>query len=493
MATHHKSFLQSLKSLVFCQGNKKKQNHLIDGASLSTHLGQLQQDLKRKLSLTEEKEDHAFVDQNRDYLRILSSVMERLDCPDEQVQSEIADFSITRAIRLVYELFQPEIHGKGLELSLDFGPSIPASVSGDLNDFLRLLFFAFDNAVKYTSQGSISITCLYQNEYLLLNFSDTSSGISLDENKELLNLNYSTEVKRISRLSLALAGLVVKSLKGSISVKGEERLGCIVTLNVPFSESQIHGSTVDFNVELMNKLVKKLEKTSKLSRVIHKGVFYLFNETVLLKSALQDDSIEDCLRILHSMKGFPAGFGLPELAGLVQDIEEKLKAGKQEKAVLLHQVDELHRFLSTILVKIPTKKRPEEPSAKKSTSDTKNNLNVLVAEDNKMNQEMLAYILEELNFNFSIVENGRDVLNALKVNSFDLLLLDMQMPIMDGIETVKKIRSTMQWRDLPIIAVTAQNMEGDETKYRQAGCNDFVAKPIDINELTSKIDFLLNR
>jgi len=397
------------------------------------------------------------------------------------------------AIRLVCEIFRPVAEEKALELKLDFGQLIPEQVTGDLEMFFRLLILVLDNAITHTLKGSISVTCFYQREHLLLNFSDTSSGVSSAEKEVLSAPDSAFEFLNPPRQSLALAGVVVKILGGSMSVKGEERLGCIVTMNIPFPSSQTPRPQKISHDILMARLVEKLTENTRFSQVIYRGISYMIDETTALKTAVLRNKLEDCHHILHSMKGFPAGFELPELTGLIKIIEKHLQSENKDKDVVLTRIDELHNFLSALLVQIPAKTSTEDLSLEKPRQNRKNNLNILVAEDNKMNQEMLAYILEELNFNFTMVENGVEVLNALQLNTYDLLLLDMQMPIMDGIETVKKIRLTPKWRDLPIISVTAQNMKGDEKKYRQAGCDAFVAKPIDINELTRKIELLLGR
>ena len=116
---------------------------------------------------------------------------------------------------------------------------------------------------------------------------------------------------------------------------------------------------------------------------------------------------------------------------------------------------------------------------------------ILVAEDNKMNQVLIKALLKDFGFECDLVENGRVALNNLKNQHYDLLLLDMQMPVMDGLETIKNIRDDKDLKDLSVIALTANALVGDSEKYIEAGCNDYISKPIDREILKNKVGLYL--
>lgn len=115
------------------------------------------------------------------------------------------------------------------------------------------------------------------------------------------------------------------------------------------------------------------------------------------------------------------------------------------------------------------------------------NVKILVAEDNAINQKLIKSILKKVNNICDIAENGKVALAKLHENNYDIVLLDMQMPVMDGMETLSHIRQSQEFKDLPVIALTAFAMSEERDKYIAAGCNEFVAKPINKNELYSKI------
>lgn len=120
--------------------------------------------------------------------------------------------------------------------------------------------------------------------------------------------------------------------------------------------------------------------------------------------------------------------------------------------------------------------RSDEKSSHDGQSTT---THILIAEDNAVNSELLKNILSRFDYKLTIVENGLEVLTSLEKERFDLILMDMQMPKMDGFETTKKIRGNPKYKELPIIALTAYAMIGDAEKCGEAGCTDYVTKPID--------------
>lgn len=120
-------------------------------------------------------------------------------------------------------------------------------------------------------------------------------------------------------------------------------------------------------------------------------------------------------------------------------------------------------------------------------------LKILVAEDNMINQKLIKSILKKVNNVCDLAENGKIALDMLDQKDYDVLLLDMQMPVMDGMETLQNIRQSERFKDLPVIALTAYAMSEERDKYIAAGCNEFVAKPINKNELYNKIVSLSNK
>ncbi len=114
-------------------------------------------------------------------------------------------------------------------------------------------------------------------------------------------------------------------------------------------------------------------------------------------------------------------------------------------------------------------------------------LNILLVEDNLMNQKFMSHILKRLGATFEIAIDGKDAIEKVKKQKFDLILMDIQMPVMDGLEATRYIRNQLNIKDIPIIALTAHAMKGDKEKCLAAGCNGYVTKPIDQQKLVAEI------
>jgi signal transduction histidine kinase len=139
-------------------------------------------------------------------------------------------------------------------------------------------------------------------------------------------------------------------------------------------------------------------------------------------------------------------------------------------------------FIFTIALengKQPIEAKLQAITSKRPVSD----IRVLVAEDNKTNQLVVSAMLKKLGYVFDVYSNGKEAIQSLNINEYDLILMDCQMPVLDGLEATREIRKSPQWTDLPIIALTAGATDKEKIECQQAGMNDFLSKPITIDAL----------
>ena len=151
-------------------------------------------------------------------------------------------------------------------------------------------------------------------------------------------------------------------------------------------------------------------------------------------------------------------------------------------------------FFFKLSFEIPDKIRIPNDITLNSTELTKlKNKNILVAEDNPLNQKLIAAILNQKHLNHTITNNGKEAVEMLEQGHYDMILMDGQMPVMDGLEATNIIRNSgKKYKDIPIIALTASALIGDRQKFLDAGMNDYISKPIDITELFDKISIYTN-
>ncbi|MDA3885068.1 MAG: ATP-binding protein [Candidatus Delongbacteria bacterium] len=175
------------------------------------------------------------------------------------------------------------------------------------------------------------------------------------------------------------------------------------------------------------------------------------------------------------------GLGLTICEKLLNLMESKLEVNSIE--------GKGSEFFFELLVEIPDKiELPKEEKLFSSEIIKLKEKKILIAEDNPLNQKLIAAILNQKELNFSIANNGKEAIDMLNIEPFDIVLMDGQMPVMDGLEATKVIRnSDKDYSDIPIIALTASALIGDRQKFLESGMNDYISKPIDTAELFHKL------
>ena len=118
---------------------------------------------------------------------------------------------------------------------------------------------------------------------------------------------------------------------------------------------------------------------------------------------------------------------------------------------------------------------------------------ILIVEDNPVNQKLIAFLLTRAGYTYEVAENGADALQRLDQSQFKLVLMDMMMPVMNGYDATKAIRANPKLKNLPVIALTANAMKGEDEKCRAAGCSDYLAKPYSKDQILNAISILIKK
>jgi CheY-like chemotaxis protein len=118
---------------------------------------------------------------------------------------------------------------------------------------------------------------------------------------------------------------------------------------------------------------------------------------------------------------------------------------------------------------------------------------ILIVEDNPVNQKLIAFLLTRAGYTYEVAENGAIALEKLERNQFKLVLMDMMMPVMNGYDATRAIRANPKIKQVPIIALTANAMKGEDEKCREAGCNDYLAKPYSKDQILAAIAVLIKK
>ncbi len=476
--------------------------------------------------LSEEQLQYARVVESsaRSLLGILNDILDFSKIEAGRMELESLGFDLSTVVEDVVDLFAVRAAEKGLELSCFIESGIPSPLNGDPGRLRQILTNLIGNAVKFTQQGHVEVRAAVQAEtdsHLVLRFtvSDTGIGIPTDRMTDIFGVFTQVDASITRRyggtgLGLSISKRLVEMMGGTLEVestvgKGSKfqftvSLGRLAdTTSVSLSGDLLVGARVLVAeaVEAGRRiLVEYLEEWGCRPEAVANA----FDAASALRRAFEDG---DPFRVTI------LGLELPDVDGVrFGRMMKEDEALKTSGLILLAPVgyrpeaDGSTEELFTACVTKPVKRAQLHRgllsavghgmgccdmrfracnSPPRSVSQV-GRYRILLAEDNAVNQTVALKILDRLGYRADAVSNGIEAVRALEALPYDLVLMDVQMPDMDGVEATRIIRdpsSSVRRHDIPIIAMTAYAMKGDRERFLRVGMNDYVAKPVSIDEL----------
>jgi len=431
-------------------------------------------------------------------------------------------------------------HRKGLELICDIEGSVPEVVLGDALRIRQVLVNLISNAIKFTQTGEIVVSVearqrstvsvsdpfeLALHFELELHFTvrDTGIGISLEKHQTIFQAftqadNSTTRQYGGTGLGLTITKRLVEMMGGLIGVESEPQRGSTFSFTTPLGVVEGPPRTHDLNcAALRGTQVLVVDDSATNRRVLAGWLSNWGMRPVAVESAAAAIKILDSLG--QSISLVVADVHMPEMDGFellkhikrtartptvimvnsgsyAGDVERSRELGAEAYLVKPVRRSELLQTMLNILAAhapIPDPASPWSGSVqslqKELRSPAKDALQILVAEDNVVNQRVAASLLENEGHVVVVVGNGQEAIAALNRRSFHVVLMDVQMPVMDGFQATTAIRASerLTGTRTPIIAMTALAMVGDREKCLAAGMDAYVSKPIHLSELLRTI------
>ena len=462
-----------------------------------------------------------------DFSKIEAGKLE-LETLDFDLQGLLDDFAATMALRT---------HNKGLELICAADPGVPTLLTGDPGRLRQILTKLTGNAIKFTHQGEVvvQVELVHSSpssktivniepspcDPVFLRFSVHDTGIGIPKNKigilydKFIQLDASTTRKYGGTgLGLAISKQLVELMGGEMGVESKEGKGSEFWFTARFGRQSagaaavivpaadlagVRALIVDDNTTNREILTTRLNFWGMRPSEAQDGPAAL----EALGKALEENDPFRIAVIDMQMPGMDgealgraikkdsrlAGTRLVMLTslGMRGDARHFLEIGFAAYATKPIRHEELKGMLSQALAERIGKDTPTRFIATRHTVRETLNLfagrkaRILLAEDNITNQQVALGILKKLGLTADAVANGLEVITALKTIPYDLVLMDVQMPEMDGLEATQQIRnpqSAVRNHQIPIIAMTAHAMQGNRERYLEAGMNDYVSKPV---------------
>ena len=442
------------------------------------------------------------------------------------VELELAPFELDEVLRDATELLALTASAKGLELVLDVPPELPRCYRGDALRLGQVLLNLLGNAVKFTERGSVQLAVRAQGETedgrsrLRFEVRDSGIGMTPEQLERLFRPFVQADNSTTRRfggtgLGLTIAKRLVELMGGEIGVDSQpgqgttfwfsvrlaadHNVGCgparqlkperVLLVDDHDSVREILGgmmSSWGFQVDAVADAETALQR---LGRSVQDGSPY---SLLVLDWQMPGHDGLWLLRQLHQMTAARQMQRTP--AVLMVSAYDRLalaRAAAQEpvqpEAVLSKPVT-ASRLFDTVLelqqrgqVRLPAAEAAVPGSARQA--DPIRGARLLLVEDNPTNQEIALSLLGRMGLQVTVANHGREALEQLAGQRFDLVLMDLQMPVMDGFEATAAIRATDWGRQLPIVAMTAAAFADDRRRVLDAGMNDFVSKPVDSRQL----------
>ncbi|RLA94204.1 MAG: diguanylate cyclase, partial [Deltaproteobacteria bacterium] len=463
-------------------------------------------------------------------LEIINDILDLSKIEAGELELEETEFNLEDLVETTCISLAPKVHKKGLELICHLKPDVPEYIMSDSTRLRQVLINLIGNAIKFTEKGEIVVNVekakKKEKGSVLLHFSVSDTGIGIPkERQEKIFESFTQADTSTTRkyggtgLGLTISKRLVEKMGGKIWVESEPGKGSTFhfTIRVLPIEKPIKKEFVPQEIKDLRILIADDISTNRLilKEIISSWGLYpkeVENGSSVLK-ALRSASEKGRpyqLIILDKkmpdMNGFEIAKGIREIPEysstpiiLLSSDEEK---GDREKAktlgissVLLKPIrrSKLYDSLINALTRIRKKsesarKRPKIESRLKGKP-----LKILLAEDNLMNQKLAAKLLEKQGWQVKVANNGKEAVEWIEKDGFDVVLMDVQMPEMDGLEATKIIREREKEtnKHVPIIALTANAFKEDKKRCLDAGMDGYTSKPIRIHELFEIIERLV--
>lgn len=464
-------------------------------------------------------------------LTVISDILDFSKIEAGKLDMEILDFDLRNTIEEIVKLPAMQAHNKGLEFAYSIHSDVPSLIQGDPVRVRQIILNLTNNAIKFTQNGEIVMRVNLINESdrdVKIKFEVTDTGIGIPEEKldhifkEFQQTDSSTtRMYGGTGLGLSISKKLAEMMNGEIGVTSIFGKGSAFWFTALFSKQpRSEKPLVVLPDSVANKRLLIVDDNKTNLEILGGylstwGCSYDMAQSgemalTLMAAVGKVDAPFDAVIIdmqMPGMDGAELGQRIKNDPGLRDTKLVMLTSmGLRGDATRMKEIgfsiyltkpirrSQLFNSLVTLFsqeLHVEDQKQQALITRHTLSEQEKQNINILVAEDNVINQKLVLRIIENFGFRAEAVTTGKEVIERLRVFDYNLVLMDVHMPDMDGIEATRKIRdrqTRVYNNELPIIALTANAMKGDKEICFNAGMNDYVAKPINPQELLEAIE-----
>ena len=457
-------------------------------------------------------------------LSLLNDILDLSKIESGKLELEITDFSIEDCIEQAFQPVIPQAQEKGIDLVWD-AIGVPPLVRGDQMRLRQVLINLVGNALKFTKQGEVTILAEHSattESGMRFHFtiSDTGIGIPVEKQRKIFEAFAQADMSTTRRyggtgLGLSISERLVKLMNGRIWLESEVGNGSKFHFEVTFLTADRQSNLADsdcraipeqhlvlvaddnpVNLQMLKRVLLEWGIPS-VTALGGSQALDIFREhslkNVEFSAALLDIDVRDFdgLQLAELISASPGGTRIITMIHSPLDSERVKECKRLGILTILKPLRRLS--LWEVLQSQKAEPLTTSSTAASSTAIYKNagasRLRILLAEDNTVNQRLISRILEKMGHTVVVTNDGAAALTMLSQQQFDLVAMDMQMPVMDGLEATQKIRSIELGtaRHMPIIAITANAFDDDRRKCFEAGMDGYVVKPVSAKAIGDEV------
>ena len=490
------------------------------------------------IGMTELALDSKLTSQQREYLvtvknsassllNLINDILDFSKAEAKKLELDRVDFVLRDLLEDTLRALAVRAQQKGLELACHVAPEVPDSLVGDAERLRRIVVNLVGNAIKFTESGEVVLNASLEsrtNEGVVLHFSVTDTGIGIPREKqkaifEAFAQGDASTTRKYggTGLGLSISSQLSELMGGRIWLESEPGRGSAFhfTVRLGLQPSAVNEPAPPVPVKLLDLPVLVVDDNSTSRKILEEMLANWKMKPIaadsvpaaveLLKGAQKrGEPIRLVLADGHmpGMDGFDLSASvqtdaqlrgvtiiLLTLAGHREDQARAKSVGAAAAVTKPVKQSELWDAIVTAL-HVPGRQKARLSAARSTARGAQRRLRVLVAEDNPVNQELVLHLLERRGHSAIVAENGKQAIAALEKHKFDLVVMDVQMPEMGGIEATEEIRRKEKSNGghIPVFAMTAHAMPGDRERCLAAGMDGYISKPIDPKLFTQIIE-----
>jgi len=462
-------------------------------------------------------------------LALLNDILDFSKIEARQLDLEVIDFNLRTTIENVTHALASRAQAKGLEIACLVHHQVPVLLRGDPGRLRQILVNLTSNAIKFTHQGEVSLYAELLDEtptHATVRFSIKDTGIGVAEERQQAIFERFTQADSSttrnyggSGLGLTISQQLVALMGGRIGVESQPGQGSTFWFTARFEKQADHQPDFPASPEVLQDLHILVVDDNNTNRKILTRMLAGFGCRVTTAVSGQDALeilrlpefsspppriilLDMCIPEMNCDQTVAELRSHPMLAGseiiILSSLGQRGDAARYRElgcaGYLLKPVKQLQLFDALLIV---LGMRPDRKTGLTGTLVTRHTINeqkrqslrILVVEDNEINRKVVVNLLKKAGYQVGTVDNGRQIFEAIQQDSYNLVLMDVQMPDMDGLEATLRIRELEDGnKDIPIIGLSAHAMSGDRQRCLAAGMDDYLTKPIQPQALLDVIE-----